>query len=106
MNKFNVGVLVFNITVLALLSSWSTVHFVNGPELEDTVVREQWHHTAINGLIEISRPINISYACDDKQWDTITVEKSFLNSLASLSSQYFSLYSPWAVYYECREKIE
>ena len=89
-----------------LLSGCSTIHFVNGPELDDTVIREEWHHTALNGLIEISPPVNISYNCDNKQWDTITIERSFLNGLASLPAQYLSIYAPWSVYYECREKID
>jgi len=84
----------------------STIHFTNGPEMEETVVREKWHHSAINGLIEVSRPFDLGYACDNKQWDTVTVEKTFLNSLATFSSTYFSIYSPWAIYYECRESID
>jgi len=65
-----------------------------------------WHHTAIYGLVEVSPPINIHYVCDDKQWDTITVEKTFMNNLATLASGYYTFYSPWAVYYECRENID
>lgn len=82
------------------------MHFVNGPEAEDSVVRESWHHIALNGLIEVSAPLDIDYVCDDKQWDTVTIEQSFLNSLATISSTYFSLYSPWTIFYECREYID
>ncbi len=88
------------------ISSCSTMVFTNGPEMEDTVIREEWHHSAINGLIEISPPLDIQYVCDNKQWDTITIEQSLLNSLASAASKYVSLYSPWTVYYECRENID
>lgn len=97
------------IIILLLISGCSSMHFVNGPELEDVVVREQWHHNALNGLVEVSAPVDISYVCDDKQWDTITVEQSFLNGVASLASPappFLSLYSPWSVYYECRENID
>lgn len=98
--------LLLSVMAMVMLNSCSTVHFVNGPEMDDTVIREKWHHTAINGLIEISPPLDIAYSCDDKQWDTITIEKSFLNSLATFSSSHFSLYSPWSIYYQCRDSID
>jgi hypothetical protein len=87
------------------------MHFVNGAELDETVDREKWHHSALSGFIELSPPLDIRYVCDNKQWDTITVERTFLNSLASISSSvwtnfYIDLYSPWAIYYECRESID
>lgn len=84
----------------------STMHFVNGPHIEDTVTREQWHHLGVNGLIEFSKPMNVEYNCGKQQWDTITVERTFLNGLASLSSYYSALYSPWAIVYECRDPID
>lgn len=88
------------------LSACSTMHFINGPQMEDTVVREQWHHLAINGIFEISPPMNLTYNCGKQQWDTVTVERTFLNGLASLSSQYLTVYSPWAIVYECRDPID
>ena len=94
------------IFICIFISACSTIHFVNGPQMEETVVREKWHHLAINGIIEISPPFNIEYNCANQQWDTITVERTFLNGLASLTSQYVSLYSPWTIVYECRESID
>jgi hypothetical protein len=91
---------------LLLLSSCSTIHFVNGPEMEDTVNREVWHHSALNGLIEVSPPFDVDYSCDDKQWDSITIERSFLNYIATASTPYISIYSPWIIFYECRESID
>ena len=69
-------------------------------------MREQWHHLAINGLIEISPPMDINYNCANQQWDTVTMERTFLNGVASVTSQYFTLYSPWAIIYECRDPID
>lgn len=83
-----------------------TLHFVNGPQMEETVVREKWHHLAINGLIEISPPFDIEYNCANQQWDTITTEKTFLNVLAGVSTEYVSIYSPWSMVYACREPID
>ena len=89
-----------------LLSGCHTMHFTNGPQMEETVVREKWHHLALNGLIEISPPFDIEYSCAQQQWDTITMEKTFLNVLAGLSTEYVSIYSPWSMVYECREPID
>ena len=74
------------ILMCLLLSACSTMNFVNGPKMDETVVREQWHHLGINGLIEYSKPMNIEYNCANQQWDSITVERSFFNGLASVIS--------------------
>jgi len=51
------------------------MNFVNGPQMDQYVEREQWHHLALFGLIELSRPMDVSYNCANQQWDTVTVEK-------------------------------
>ncbi|PCK09329.1 MAG: hypothetical protein COA42_04805 [Alteromonadaceae bacterium] len=89
------------------LSACSTMEFVNGPKMEETVIREHWHHLAIGGLIELSEPMDISYQCDDKQWDSITIEKSIFNAFTGIGSPYgIPLYAPWTIIYECREPID
>jgi Bor protein len=90
----------------ALLSACSTMNFVNGPQMENTVDRAQWHHVALLSLIELSRPMNVTYNCANQQWDTVTVERTFFNALADLNWPYFSLYSPMSIIYECREPID
>ena len=89
-------------TCLISLYGCGTLNFVNGLEVNDTVKREQWHHSGIFEFIEFSSPIKINYLCDNKQWDSITIEKSFSNLIAS--SAY--VYTPWIAYYECRENID
>lgn len=88
------------------LTACSTMTFVNGPKMEETVVREHWHHLIISGLFEVSNPVDLDYNCANQQWDSVTVEKTFINSVASVTWLYVSLYSPWAVLYECRESID
>lgn len=71
------------------------------------VVREKWHHLGIYGLIEFSKPMNIKYYCDTKQWDTVTIEETLFNTLASNTSwPVAGIYSPWTIIYECREPID
>ncbi len=89
-----------------LPSACSTMNFVNGPKMDETVIREQWHHLGINGLIEFSKPMDVVYNCANQQWDSVTVERTFFTGLASVSSPYLSIYTPWAIVYECRERIE
>lgn len=88
------------------LPACSTMEFVNGPKMEDVVVRKQWHHLGLNGAFELSRPVDLTYDCDDKQWNNIIIEKTIFNALAEVSWPNFSIYSPWTVVYECRVPID
>lgn len=98
--------LIISSFLLAVLCGCSTMNFVNGPELGDTVKREQWHHLAIGSLVEVSKPFDVDYHCDDKQWEKISVKLTLPNVLANSTLPYFSLYSPWTIEYECRESID
>lgn len=92
---------------LPCIISCSTITFVNGPELEQTIQREQWHHVGLNGLIEYSKPMNLDYYCGDQQWDSVTVEKTVFNSLMGTTPHpAVSVYTPWTIFYECREPID
>lgn len=92
-------------TLCILISGCSTMHFVNGPETEDQS-RSHWHHSAIYGALEISPPYDIAESCYGKEWNKITIERTFLNSLASLSLEGISVYSPWSVHYSCRLPVD
>ena len=100
--------IVVSLAFIALnLSACSTMEFVNGPKIDDTVVREKWHHFGFEGLIEYSKPLDITYYCGPhQQWDSITVERTFLNELAGLTPYGISIYSPWSIVYECRDPID
>jgi len=94
------------VSLCAWLASCSTMNFVNGPKMSDTVIRAQWHHLAIGGMIEISEPMDTIYNCANQQWDSVTVERTFLNAIASSTWPYLAVYSPWTIVYECREPID
>ncbi len=95
---------------LILLSACTTMNFVNGPSTGETVKREHWHNIAIGGLIEVSKPFNVEYYCDNKQWERVKIEFTFPNFLASsatlFANPYIGIYGPWTVQYECRENID
>ncbi len=101
MNKILLIIMAINI------SACSTMNFVNGPVTGDTVKREQWHHLALVSLIELSKPFDAKYYCDNKQWEKLTVELSPSNVFSALATTtpFISLYNPWTIYYECRENI-
>ena len=99
--------------VIGICSGCSTMEFVNGPKMQDTIIHEKWHHVGFEGLIEYSAPINVVAQCGDDQWDTVTIERTFFNWLAGFVSVPiadagvpFSIYGPWTVIYECREPID
>lgn len=95
------------VLLLIFCASCSTLNFVNGPVMEDTVQREQWHHIGINGLIEFSKPMDVEYNCAGQQWDTVTVERTFFNTIAAVSPwPLISIYTPWSIIYECRAPID
>lgn len=99
----------FMLVSLIALSGCSTIHFANGPQVEDTVVREQWHHNTLNDLVEISPPMNLTYNCANQEWDTVTIERSFLNGFVGFFTQAvdgLSFYSPWTIRYHCRDPLE
>jgi len=93
-------------TLYLLIAGCNTMNFVNGPQMDRSVEREQWHHIALFGLIELSRPMDVTYNCANQQWDTVTVEKSFFNLIADASWPYVSVYSPMSIIYKCREPFD
>jgi len=94
------------LAICVALSGCTTMEFVNGPKMEDTRVRETWHHQGLNGLVEFSKPLDLEYNCATEQWDSVTIEKTLFNSIAGLSYPYVTLYAPWTIVYECREPID
>lgn len=98
--------LIIAVVSLPMLAGCSTFEFVNGPELNETVKYERWHHLGLNGLVSFSQPLNVVQQCDQNQWESITIEKTFFNGIAGVSVPWFELYSPWTTVYECRPAID
>ena len=105
-NIFNNIKLPVLMTLAGVVSACTTMEFVNGPKMDDTVVRETWHHQGLNGLLEFSKPLDVNYHCANQQWDTITIEKTVFNAVSELSYPYVTLYAPWTIVYECRDPID
>ena len=43
-----------------LFSACSRIHFVQYEQEGNTQEESRWHHTTVNGLIELSAPLNLS----------------------------------------------
>ncbi len=105
------------------LGGCSTIHFTQDPpQLQaftpvkspnDTAhVYSQWHDSTLDGMIELSPPVNLYKKCDGKPWTRVTSELTFTNGLvAALVSgavtsvapvlEYVNLYTPWTVEVAC-----
>lgn len=64
----------------------------------------QWHHTALNGMVEISRPANLQQMCAGNPWHSITIESTWINQVVPLAIRnppMVSLYNPWTITAYC-----
>ncbi|WP_299974276.1 hypothetical protein [uncultured Pseudoteredinibacter sp.] len=80
-----------------LLSGCSRINFVQYEQEGNTQEESRWHHTTMNGLIELSAPLNLSEVCRGKAWNYVSTETSFSNwavSLLNPAVPYVVLYSP------------
>ena len=91
---------------LALLATGcSTMRFHEGKGAPEVVGVEEWHHIALLGLIEASKPVPIEDRCKGNNWSDVTTERTFLNGLAgAVDGLIFriDLWEPWTVRYVCK----
>mgnify|MGYP007086204385 CR=1 FL=1 len=73
---------------------------------------EKWHDTTIDGMVEISEPVNLYQECRGKPWAEIEIEYTFSNSMVAIASSsvlsfvvpalsFVSPYTPWAYEIRC-----
>jgi len=73
---------------------------------------QHWHHTVLNGMVEVSEPVNLYKDCMGRPWHSAEVEFRFKNGLvggiansvidaALFTSSWLAFYSPWNVEIEC-----
>lgn len=100
-----------SILLIALGSSLiacSTVNFVQIEQEGKQVERSKWHHIVLNGMVEVSPPLDVRKVCGDKAWNRITTEFTFYNWLATAATPsipYLSPYTPWTNTIECYEPV-
>lgn len=87
-----------------MLSACNSITFVQNEQEGEQLKQKRWHHGTINGLVELSAPLDIRQFCGDKTWNTIKTELTFLNSLVNSVIPKFgalSFYSAWTNEIEC-----
>ncbi|WP_430460335.1 hypothetical protein ACQUQU_14070 [Thalassolituus sp. LLYu03] len=100
-----------------LLGGCSTIHFTHdlpaNREVANTLP-SRWHDTAMDGMIEISPPLNLYQECLGKPWQKVTVEYTFNNglvtSIAGVAAEsviplfyWINPYMPWTVETTCAQ---
>lgn len=93
---------VLTVLVLGLaslvLSGCSTIQFVQHEQAAQSDTINRWHHSTLNGMVEISKPLNVQKVCENKAWTTITTEFTFYNALPVIlvpTTPLVSFYSAW-----------
>ncbi|MEH6449500.1 MAG: hypothetical protein V7765_12570 [Oleispira sp.] len=100
---------------ILLITGCSTMHFTQlTPELENVKTRthSQWHDTTLNGMVEISYPVNLYENCQGQPWKKVTVEFGLKAGLTTLAvntlmdviipgSSLVNMYAPWDVEAQC-----
>lgn len=90
---------------LLLISGCNSITFVQYEQEGDQRTQQSWHHTTLNGLVELSRPLNLQEVCDGKAWNTVKTEATFFNAVVAtlVPNIGVSLYTPWTNEVECFE---
>jgi hypothetical protein len=84
----------------------NTVTFVQYEQPGEHKTTNRWHHATINGMVELSPPLDVRDICDEKAWTNITTEFTFYNFLVGTIvpvATYVSLYSSWTNSVQCFE---
>lgn len=98
-----------------LITGCSTMHFTQStmePKEGGTRTHTQWHDTTINGMVEISYPVNLYDNCQGQPWKKVTVEFGFKAGLTTFAVDtlmnaiipglsFVNMYAPWDVESQC-----
>lgn len=79
-----------------------------------TRTHAQWHNTTINGMVEISYPVNLYKNCQGQPWKKVTVEFGFKAGLTTFAVDtlmnaiipglsFVNMYAPWDVKSQCAQ---
>lgn len=105
MNKRRLSIFM-SILALCFLSGCGTIQFVQHEQAGKRASVNRWHHLTLNGMVEISKPLNIQSICGKKAWTTITTEYTFYNALPEIlipAPPFVSFYSAWTNKVQCYE---
>ena len=84
----------------------STINFVQYEQPGEHKTVHRWHHTTLNGMVEVSKPLDIRTICQNRAWTKITTEHTVYNWLAEIAIPKpggVLLYSAWTNKVQCHE---
>ncbi len=98
-----------------IITGCSTMHFTQNVSAQQTVsndIDSQWHDTTLNGMVEISYPVNLYQTCKSQPWKQVTVEFGFVAGLTTVATDtiinslvpglsLINMYAPWDVNTRC-----
>lgn len=103
---------------LTMASGCSTIHFTQ--DLDDKYQNERvlpshWHDSTLDGMVEVSPPVNLYKECQGKPWKRVTSELTFTNGVVTALvsgavtsvapvMEYINLYTPWTVETTCAQE--
>lgn len=93
----------------------STMHFTQAVTEQENIkysTHSQWHDTTLNGMVEISYPVNLYENCKGQPWKKVTVEFGIVAGLTVFSVNaivdaiipglsFVNMYAPWDVETQC-----
>lgn len=89
---------VLSCLTLCVLSGCSTIQFVQHQQKGEHKTTNRWHHSTLNGTVELSKPLDIKTICGDKAWTTITTEFTPYNALVVALTSSHTLISPYSAW--------
>jgi len=109
-----------SLLAIMVLSGCSTMHFTQSTfEQQEftTKIDSQWHNTTMNGMVEISHPVDLYKNCQGQPWQKVTVEFGFKAGLTSFAVDtlmdalipglsFVNMYAPWDVETHCAYPLE
>lgn len=106
---------VIYVFVILMITGCSTMHFTQSTtKRSNTKIKSysQWHDTTLNGMVEISYPVNLYENCKGQPWKRVTVEFGFKAGLTTFAVDTImnaivpglslvNVYAPWDVESQC-----
>ena len=82
-------------SLILFTSACSTINFVQYDQASQQAPENYWHHTLINGTVELSKPLYLKKICHGKAWTKLTTERSVWNILIGLPIPSYYLVVPY-----------
>lgn len=114
-NTFSIFKKFTAVFILLLITGCSTMHFTQATFEQDVIKTKtysQWHETTLNGMVEISQPVDLYKNCQGQPWNKVTVEFGFKAGLTTFAVDtlmnaivpglsFVNVYAPWDVEAQC-----